>query len=97
MGGDWYVTGSAELTFPIGLPKELGIKGKLFTDAGVLGKPDTYDSATMEYSSDIRAAVGTGLSWASPMGLINIDFSYAFAKKDYDKTRVFRLNFGKGF
>ena len=97
LGGDWYVTGSAELTFPIGLPKELGIKGKLFTDAGVLGKPDTYDSKTMEYSSDIRAAVGTGLSWASPMGIINIDFSYAFAKEDYDETRVFRLNFGKGF
>ena len=97
LGGDWYATASAELTFPIGLPKEMGIKGKLFTDAGLIGKPDDYDAATMDYSNRLRAAVGTGIEWSSPMGVINFDFSYAFAKEDYDKTRVFRLNFGKGF
>ena len=97
LGGDWYATASAELTFPIGLPKEMGIKGKLFTDAGLIGKPDNYDAATMDYTNRLRAAVGTGLEWSSPMGVINFDFSYAFAKEDYDKTRVFRLNFGKGF
>ena len=97
LGGDWYATASAELTFPIGLPKEMGIKGKLFTDAGLIGKPDDFDSKTMEYSNRLRAAVGTGIEWSSPLGVINFDFSYAFAKEDYDKTRVFRLNFGKGF
>ncbi|MBQ3695847.1 MAG: outer membrane protein assembly factor BamA [Alphaproteobacteria bacterium] len=97
LGGDWYSTVSAELTFPIGLPKEMGIKGKLFTDAGLIGKPDDFDSETMEYSNRLRAAVGTGIEWSSPMGVINFDFSYAFAKEKYDKTRVFRLNFGKGF
>ena len=97
LGGDWYTTASAELTFPIGLPKEMGIKGKVFTDAGLIGKPDNFDSQTMEYSNRLRAAVGTGIEWSSPMGVINFDFSYAFAKEDYDKTRVFRLNFGKGF
>ncbi len=97
LGGDWYTTVSAELTFPIGLPKEMGIKGKVFSDAGLIGKPDNYDSKTMEYSNKLRAAAGTGIEWSSPMGVINFDFSYAFAKEDYDKTRVFRLNFGKGF
>ena len=97
LGGDWYTTVSAELTFPIGLPKEMGIKGKLFSDAGLIGKPDDYDAKTMDYSNRLRAAVGTGIEWSSPMGIINFDFSYAFAKEDYDKTRVFRLNFGKGF
>ncbi len=97
LGGDWYTTVSAELTFPIGLPKEMGIKGKVFTDAGLIGKPDDYDAQTMDYSNRLRAAVGTGIEWSSPMGVINFDFSYAFAKEKYDKTRVFRLNFGKGF
>lgn len=97
LGGNWYTTASAELTFPTGLPKEMGIKGKLFTDAGYISKPDDYDPETMDYSSKIRVGVGTGIQWASPMGVINLDFTYPLVKADFDKTRVFRLNFGKGF
>ena len=97
LGGLWYATATAELVFPIGLPKEMGIKGKVFSDAGWIGKPDNYDSHTMVYSDKTRLAVGTGILWQSPMGMINLDFSYPIMKADYDKTRVFRLNFGKGF
>ncbi len=97
LGGNWYTTASAELTFPTGLPKEMGIKGKLFTDAGYISKPDDFDPETMEYSSKIRVGVGTGIQWSSPMGLINLDFTYPLVKAKFDKTRVFRLNFGKGF
>lgn len=97
LGGNWYATASAELTFPIGLPKEVGIKGKVFSDIGVIGKPDNFDSAQIDYSSQPRAAVGTGILWQSPMGMINFDFSYPIVKNSRDKTRVFRLNFGKGF
>ncbi len=97
LGGAWYATATAELVFPLGLPKELGIKGKLFTDAGWIGKPDNYDSRTMIYSGKTRMAIGTGILWQSPMGMINLDFSYPIMKAKEDKTRVFRLNFGKGF
>lgn len=97
LGGQWYATVSAEVTFPIGLPKELGIKGKLFTDAGWIGRPEHFDSATMVYSDKTRMTVGTGILWQSPMGMINLDFSYPVMKAKEDKTRVFRLNFGKGF
>lgn len=97
LGGNWYTTASAELTFPTGLPKEMGIKGKLFTDAGYISKPDDFNSETMEYSNKIRVGVGTGVQWSSPMGVINLDFTYPLVKTKFDKTRVFRLNFGKGF
>lgn len=97
LGGNWYLTGSAEVSFPIGLPKELGIKGKLFTDAGFIGKPNNYDPATMDYSGKMRIAAGTGILWQSPMGMINLDFSWPILKEKHDKTQVFRLNFGKGF
>lgn len=97
LGGNWYTTASTELTFPIGLPKELGIKGKVFSDAGFIGKPDGYDPKYMDYSSKLRLAAGTGILWQSPMGMINLDFSVPIMKEDFDETKVFRLNFGKGF
>lgn len=97
LGGNWYTTASAELSFPLGLPKEMGIKGKLFTDAGYIGKPDEYVKSETYYSDKIRVGVGTGILWTSPMGVINLDFTYPLVKEKHDKTRVFRLNFGKGF
>ena len=98
LGGDWRVTATAQLTFPIGLPQEFGVRGKLFADAGMLGKPSgSYDWNRIEYSSTPRVAVGTGLLWQSPMGPINIDFGFPVRKEPYDKKEVFRLNFGASF
>lgn len=97
LGGDWYVTASAEVTFPIGLPKEMGVKGKLFTDAGFIGAPDDVNRDDIYYNDSLRWAVGTGLVWQSPMGTIGVDFAVPVMKENYDKTKVFRLNFGKGF
>lgn len=97
LGGNWYATASAELQFPLGLPKELGIKGKVFSDAGFIGKPDGYDADTMNYSSKMRLSAGTGIMWQSPMGMINLDFAWPIMKEDFDETKVFRLNFGKAF
>ena len=97
LGGNWVVTGTAELVFPLGLPNELGIRGRLFSDVGVAGKPDDTSKYKINYSSKPRASVGFGLSWDSPMGPINIDIAYAILKERYDKTEVFRINFGSGF
>ena len=97
LGGNWYATASTEIVFPVGLPKELGIKGKLFSDAGLIGKPDGYDAQTMDYKNSVRVSVGTGILWQSPMGMINLDFAAPIVKEDGDKTQIFRLNFGKGF
>lgn len=97
LGGNWYATASTELVFPLGLPREIGIKGKTFVDAGIIGKPDGYDEKYMDYNSGVRVAVGTGILWQSPMGMINLDFSLPVVKESYDKTQIFRLNFGKGF
>lgn len=98
LGGDWRVTASTQLMFPLGLPSEFGIKGKVFMDAGMLGKPDGhYAKDTIDYNNTPRVSVGTGILWQSPMGPINIDLGFPIVKEDYDETEVFRLNFGTGF
>ncbi len=98
LGGDWRLTASTQLMFPLGLPSEFGIKGKVFVDAGMLGRPDGhYVSGTIDYNNTPRVSVGTGILWQSPMGPINIDLGFPIVKEDYDETEVFRLNFGTGF
>lgn len=93
LGGNWMVYSGAELGFPIGLD-ELGISAHVFTDVGMLGKPDNLNTADVYYSDSPRVAVGFGFQWLSPMGQIDVDFGFPIVKEDYDETEVFRLNFG---
>ncbi len=93
LGGNWMVYSGAELGFPIGLD-ELGISAHVFTDVGMLGKPDGINDNDVYYSDTPRVAVGFGFQWLSPMGQIDVDFGFPIVKEDYDETEVFRLNFG---
>jgi outer membrane protein insertion porin family len=47
--------------------------------------------------SSPRVAVGVGVSWKSPFGLINIDLGIPVIKKAYDQTQVFKFGFGTRF
>ena len=98
LGGDWRLTATAQLMFPLGVPEEFGLRGKLFVDAGMIGKPSGVDNWDDVYYSDKpRVSAGFGLLWRSPMGPINIDFGFPIVDEKYDKREVFRLNFGTGF
>ena len=96
VGGKLRYTGSAQLTFPLGLPNELGIKGRMFTDIGSLIDAEST-LASIKDEKSMRASVGFGLSWRSPFGPIVFDFSKALLKKDFDKTETIRLDLGARF
>ncbi len=96
VGGKLIYTGTAQLTFPIGLPNEFGIKGRLFSDIGSLSNSEST-LATITDDKSLRASVGLGISWISPFGPLVIDFSKALLKKDFDKTEVLRFDFGARF
>ncbi len=97
LGGNWMASGSAEVVFPIGLPNEYGIEGKLFSDVGTLGAADDNDSVTVDSSNLIRTSVGFGVNWKSPIGPMSLDFGFPITKENYDETEVFRFNFGTRF
>ncbi|MBT5051531.1 MAG: outer membrane protein assembly factor BamA [Rhodospirillaceae bacterium] len=96
IGGTWSYNGSAQLTFPLGLPNELGIKGRAFTDFGSAGSPDT-NLGNVTDAKSLRASVGVGISWKSPFGPIAIDISKPLLKEDFDDQELLRFDFGARF
>lgn len=96
LGGNLFYRGSVEMSFPVGLPKELGIKGHTFTDFGTLYNIDETGSDILDESS-IRASAGVGVSWISPFGPIRLDVAVPYAKEDYDEEEKFRFDFGTRF
>ncbi|MEK7245745.1 MAG: outer membrane protein assembly factor BamA, partial [Pseudomonadota bacterium] len=96
LGGEWMYTATAEVLFPLGLPPELGVRGKAFTDMGSAGKISPT-SPTVNDTGSVRAAVGAGVNWASPFGLVGLDFGIPILKENFDKTELIRVNFGTKF
>jgi outer membrane protein insertion porin family len=112
LGGQKYYLGSVTLGVPLGLPKEFGLSGRVFTDFGTLYhlQPTTLTltpeqsaaaggqtTLTAEQSPAIRVSAGVGVSWKSPVGPIRLDIAYPIRKEGFDKTQVFRVSFGTRF
>ncbi len=106
IGGRWYFAATTEAQFPIpGIPKELGLGGALFADAGSLWDADNELVDIVENGGgrilsngfDLRASVGFGIRWQSPFGPLKADFAYPLLKEDSDRTQVFRLSGGTTF
>jgi outer membrane protein insertion porin family len=96
LGGNYYYLGSFELTFPLGLSKESGIRGRAFVDAGSVFHTDDSGGGIND-SANPRASVGVGLTWESALGPLRLDFGYAILKEDFDQEQVFSFTFGTRF
>src|SRR4029079_19255013 len=82
LGGCYFYTATTELSFPLGLPKEIGIFGKAFVDIGSLwgrAGPAPY-SNTVLTSNTMRVSPGVGIQWISPFGPIRIDYAVPLQK-----------------
>lgn len=98
LGGKWFYTGTVEVSFPLGLPEEFQIRGRVFADVGAAWKVDDVpESVRVLDTSAPRLAVGTGVSWISPLGPVLIDLGYAILEEDFDETEVLRFSFGTRF
>lgn len=105
MGGTKYWGASAELQMPFWfLPKEVGLKGAVFADAGSLWGYEgvtSYLGQTVllgdSSSMFIRSSVGVGLIWASPFGPLRFDYAVPLTKQPYDRVQEFRFGGGTSF
>jgi outer membrane protein insertion porin family len=97
LGGTKYFAGSLEMSFPTPAPKELGLKGIVFTDVGTLFDPDQTVANGVDDSKMVRVSAGVGLNWQSPFGPIRVSYGYPLLKQSFDKTEGFRFSFGSKF
>jgi outer membrane protein insertion porin family len=106
LGGTMFWGASLEAQAPFSfLPKDAGLKGAIFADAGSLWNyqgPTTFGTTgesvlLAPHDSAIRASVGAGLIWNSPFGPLRFDYSFPVMKQGYDRIQQFRFGGGTKF
>ena len=101
LGGMWKANGSTQLNFPIFIPDEYQIKGFVFMDYGILGKPpareDTYLEQPNYIESGLRTSAGFGIYWNTPMGPMNFSWGWPLKIGPHDRERRFLLSFETQF
>jgi outer membrane protein insertion porin family len=107
LGGMWKFNGSTQLNFPIFIPDEYQIKGFVFADYGILGKPpareDTFPNPMTGTPQDNyidqswRTSAGFGIYWNTPMGPMNFSWGWPLKMNKYDRERRFLLSFETQF
>jgi outer membrane protein insertion porin family len=99
LGGNYYGVARLEVSFPIGLPEELGVFGGAFVDAGTLfGLDETsFAGVSITDSADFRVATGALLFLDTPLGPLELSLGFPLVKKSFDETEVFRLSLGTRF
>jgi outer membrane protein insertion porin family len=94
LGGEFFAVGTTELQFPLGLPEELGMSGRVFSDYGTAFG---VVANGVEDDPSPRLSFGVGVTWKSPFGPMLFDVSRAVLKNDFDETEAFRFSFGTRF
>ena len=111
IGGQTYAIGTVEMSFPLGLPDEWGIRGVAFSDFGtVFNAPERTIASgtgsckrkkgkpcTVFDTPDFRVSVGGGVVWQSPFGPLRLDLAWPILKEDYDETQWFNFSIGTSF
>ena len=107
LGGLWKFNGSTQLNFPIFIPDEYQVKGFVFADYGILGRPPKIEEQSKNpytgqvadnlIDTDLRTSVGVGIYWNTPMGPMNFSWGWPLQLNEYDREQRFLLSFETQF
>ena len=96
LGGKNFYTGTLELGFPLGLPDEFDIRGRIFTDICSSWDLDKTNADVLDEAAP-RVSVGAGISWKSPFGPIILDLGFAVVDEPFDQTELVSFSLGTQF
>lgn len=93
LGGNRKLVLNNELLFPLpGMAQDRTIRLFTFLDIGsVWTEGEQFDLGTL------RASVGVGLSWLSPVGPLKLSLGSAVVKEESDRLQKFQFQIGTGF
>ena len=96
LGGNLMYKAGIELAFPFPFVDDSAVSGRLFSEAGTVTEVDESGADIVD-SGSLRASIGAGLVWRSPLGPLRFDFSKAIESEIYDDTKNFRFSIGTNF
>lgn len=96
LGGKRYYSGTIETQFPMPLADDFQLQGRFFTDVGASWDVDSAPGQVAD-SDDPRVSVGTGASWRSPLGPLQVDLGFPVVSQSFDEEELFRFSFGTQF
>jgi len=100
LGGNKFATGTVELSFPLPLPDEYPIRGRVFSDFGTLFDTDAGNTKGVNVEGDrpsLRLSAGAGFTWRSPFGPLALDFAVPVVEEEFDEAEFFRFSVGTQF
>ncbi len=103
LGGEKYAIARLAASFPLGLPRELGLYGSIFAEAGTLW--DLKTDPNVAGLSDkialtdraLRASIGFAMNWETPIGPLQFNWSRPQKYLDADSLEYFSLNLATRF
>jgi outer membrane protein insertion porin family len=97
IGGQFMFAGTVSLGFPLGLPEEYQIRGRTFSDFGLVTKTDPDSNIDVRDNDLIRVSVGIGLTWVSPFGPLAVDIAKPIREDKKDQDELFNFSVGTSF
>ena len=103
LGGEKYAMARLAASFPLGLPRELGLYGSLFAEAGTLWdlKTDPNISGLSDKVAltdrSIRTSIGFAMNWETPIGPLQFNWSRPQKYLEADDLEYFSLNLATRF
>ena len=103
LGGEKYAIARLAASFPLGLPRELGLYGSLFAEAGTLWdlKTDPNVSGLSDKVAltdrTIRTSIGFAMNWETPIGPLQFNWSRPQKYLEADDLEYFSLNLATRF
>lgn len=93
VGGDFAVTGTAELSFPVPFASDIkGLRMSAFVDAG-----NVFANSGDFASDEIRYSVGVGATWLSPMGPLTLSYAKPMNLSGDDEEQQLQFSIGTTF